>query len=129
MFRKKSKVFDPLPNLKSDPNFKSRQEAFRKAAINAKANPDPKTLKPKPEMTQTQKDNLVKALRRSADARRPRPAPPNIANRIAKFMGKPPALAALSIFLGSTPVSKESELTYKTSVNKKYRYSNKTLSD
>ena len=114
------KPFDPLAHLDITPETvakeKARQQAARQAAEKAKANPDPKVLKPKPKLSQKQKDNLVKALQDSAKARKPRKAPPSFANRAARFMGRTPALTALSIVFGATPVGTGSEI-------KKYKYS------
>ena len=77
-------------------------EQMRRIANAAKKNPDPRTLKPKKELSPQQKKSIEKALMASIESKKPKP---NIVQKLFRTMGKGPALTAISIFGGSTPTA------------------------
>tara|TARA_R100001594_G_scaffold150517_1_gene212110 strand:+ start:2020 stop:2361 length:342 start_codon:yes stop_codon:yes gene_type:complete len=76
-------------------------EGQRRVAEAARKNPDPRTLKPKKELSPQQKKSIEKVIMASIKRRKPRP---NIAQKIFRTMGRVPALTAISTVFGSTPV-------------------------
>ena len=89
---------------KPSQDWKTSAEVRRRIAEAARNNPDPRTLKPKKELTLQQKRNIEKAIRGAIEYKNPDFfKKENLAQKVFRTMGKVPALTAASMFFGSTP--------------------------